>query len=186
MGCPTAVIIGNNLVFSICTHDPDTGHLTDTDAPPIYRLYEDETVVPILTGTMAQLDGLNTTGFYTELIACTTANGFEAGRSYTVYIEATVDSDTGGITYAFIVKPTTLGPGAIVFTYTLTSTVDGTPIDEVDVWVTSDIAGTNVLASGQTNMAGQVVFMLDAGTHYFWRQKDGWDFDPQPDVEVVS
>jgi len=104
MGCPAAVYLGDNLVFSICTHDPDTGHLTDADTAPTYRIYEEETSTAILTGTMAKLDDANTTGFYTELIACTSANGFEAGKSYTVYIEATVDSDTGGISYGFGAK----------------------------------------------------------------------------------
>jgi hypothetical protein len=101
MGCQSSVIVGENLVFSICTHDPDTGVLTDADAAPTYRIYEEETSAAILTGTMTKLDDANTTGFYTELIACTTANGFEYRKSYTVYIEATVDSDTGGICYAF-------------------------------------------------------------------------------------
>lgn len=108
MGCPSEVYIGDNLVFSICTHDPDTGHLTDADAAPIYRIYEEETAAAILTGTMTKLDDANTTGFYTELIACTAANGFEAGKSYTVYIEATVDSDTGGICYGFRADDITL------------------------------------------------------------------------------
>lgn len=99
MGCPSRVVIGNNAVFSICTHDPDTGVLTDAESAPTYRVYEDETATPILTGTMAKLDDDNTTGFYTEQIACTEANGFEVGKTYTVYIEATVDGDTGGITY---------------------------------------------------------------------------------------
>jgi len=101
MGCPSEVEIGDNLVFSIVTHDPDTGVLTDADAAPDYRVYEDETATAILTGSLAKLDDANTTGFYTELIACTAANGFEAGKTYTVYIEATVDGDTGGIAYAF-------------------------------------------------------------------------------------
>jgi hypothetical protein len=101
MGCQSVVDIGDNLTFSICTHDPDTGVLTDADAAPIYRVYEDETAVPILTGTMALLDAVNTTGFYSELIACTVANGFEDGKSYTIYISATVDGDTGGICYGF-------------------------------------------------------------------------------------
>jgi len=101
MGCQSEVQIGENLTFSICTHDPDTGVLTDADDAPIYRVYEDETAVPILTGTMAILDDVNTTGFYTELIACTLVNGFEPERSYTIYIEATVDGDTGGICYGF-------------------------------------------------------------------------------------
>jgi len=65
MGCQSDVAIGQNLVFSICTHDPDTGVLTDADAVPAYRIYEDETAVPILTGNMAKLDDVNTTGFYT-------------------------------------------------------------------------------------------------------------------------
>src|SRR3990170_1848662 len=97
MGCPSEVIIGGDLVFSITTHDPDTGVLTDADSAPIYRLYENEVATPILTGTMAKLDDANTTGFYAELVACTTANGFENGKTYSVYIEATVDAATGGI-----------------------------------------------------------------------------------------
>ena len=101
MGCPSEVVIGNNLVFSVTTHDPDTGVLTDADTVPTYRIYEDETSTAILTGSMAKLDDTNTTGFYSELIACTAANGFESGKTYTVYIEATVDSDKGGICYGF-------------------------------------------------------------------------------------
>lgn len=101
MGCQASVVIGNNLTFSVCTHEPDTGVLTDADAAPDYRVYEDETAVAILTGSMASLDGVNTTGFYTEQIACSVANGFENGKSYTIYIEATVDGDTGGISYGF-------------------------------------------------------------------------------------
>ena len=101
MGCPSETVIGDNVVFSIACHDPDTGVLTDADAAPAYRLYEDETATPILTGNLAKLDDANTTGFYTELVACTAANGFEDGKTYTVYITATVDSDEGGITFAF-------------------------------------------------------------------------------------
>src|SRR3989304_1375191 len=101
MGCPTEVRIGNDCVFAITTHDPDTGVLTDADSAPIYRVYENENGTPILTGTMAKLEDANTTGFYTELIACTAANGFEDGKTYTIYIEATVDADRGGITFAF-------------------------------------------------------------------------------------
>jgi hypothetical protein len=101
MGCPSSVNIGENLVFSITTHDPETGILTDADSAPSYRIYEDETATPILTGSMAKLDDAGTTGFYTELIACTTANGFEYGKTYSIYIQATVDGNTGGISYGF-------------------------------------------------------------------------------------
>lgn len=104
MGCQSEVMLGDNLTFSVCTHDPDTGELTDADAAPIYRVYEDEAAAPILTGAMAALDGANTTGFYSEQIACTTANGFEADKTYTVYIQATVGGDTGGICYGFLCR----------------------------------------------------------------------------------
>jgi hypothetical protein len=109
MGCPTEVVIGDNLVFSICTHDPDTGVLTDADAVPEYRVYENITEIAILTGNMDsgsgaghnEFDDANTVGFYVKSIACTAANGFENGKTYTIYIEATVDGDTGGISYSF-------------------------------------------------------------------------------------
>ncbi len=61
MGCQTQVTLGSNLTFSIMTHDPDTAVLTDADSAPIYRVYEDETGTPILTGSMALLDTANTT-----------------------------------------------------------------------------------------------------------------------------
>ena len=99
MGCPAEVTLGDTFVFSVCTHDPDTGALTDADAVPSYRVYEDETATAILTGNMAKLDDSNTLGFYTETITASVGNGFEANKTYTVYIVATVDSDTGGIAY---------------------------------------------------------------------------------------
>lgn len=102
MGCQSEVTIGDYLTFGICTHDPDTGELANADFAPLWRLYEDETVLPILFGTMAALDPLNTTGFYTERVHCSAANGFELGKSYTIYVQATVDADTGGVAYAFV------------------------------------------------------------------------------------
>lgn len=95
MGCPSEVEIGDNLVFSVTTQRVDTGAATDADSVPTYRIYEDETGTAILTGSMAKLDDANTTGFYSELIACTSGNGFENGKSYTIYIAATVNSVAG-------------------------------------------------------------------------------------------
>ncbi len=87
--------IDDYVTFACNTHDPDTGVATDADSVPAYRIYEDETGTAILTGTMAKLDDANTTGFYSERIQLTAASGFEKGKCYTVYISATVDSDTG-------------------------------------------------------------------------------------------
>lgn len=298
MGCQEQVTLGNNLTFSICTHDPDTGVLTDTDAPPAYRVYEDETGTAILTGTMTKLDNANTTGFYSELIACTTGNGFEVGKSYNIYITATVDSDQGGISYSFTIQAGNItgtaqsggastitlaagesatnqlhrgnliriiggtgtgqrriitdyngstkgaviapnwyanpdntsiyeifgsghadismlqntvtgatnistlaghtpdntiadvddvlnsgtGSGAISWTITIDDGSDG--LVDADVWITSDQAGNNLLASGTTNGDGEVTFQLDAGTVYMWAQKEGYNFTNPTTVTV--
>lgn len=77
------------------------------------------------------------------------------------------------------------GAGAIQWVYTLTSSEDSSPIPDADVWITSDSAGNNLLASGRTNGSGQVTFYLDTGTVYVWRQKSGWNFS-NPDVEEVG
>jgi len=79
-----------------------------------------------------------------------------------------------------------IGTGDTVWCYTLTETGSGDPISNADVWVTSDAAGTTVLAQNKTNASGVAYFMLDAGsTAYVWRQKAGYTF-ANPDTEVVS
>ena len=98
--------------------------------------------------------------------------------------------EAAGLAYRFTAAalaeaPTEAGIGAITFTYTLTSSVNASPIADADVWVTTDSAGSNVIAVGRTNAAGQGVFYLDAGTVDFWRQKTGWTF-ANPDTEVVA
>lgn len=80
---------------------------------------------------------------------------------------------------------TEAGAGAIEWVYTLTDAGTGDPIADADVWVTTDEAGTNAIASGTTDQYGKVTFYLDSGTVYVWRQKSGWDFT-NPDQETVS
>lgn len=79
----------------------------------------------------------------------------------------------------------TLGAGAISWTYTLTYADTGLPIADTTIWISTDSAGANIIASGLTDAYGQATFQLDAGTVYVWRQKTGIDFD-NPDTEVVS
>jgi len=58
----------------------------------------------------------------------------------------------------------------------------GNPIADADVWITSDVAGTIVVAGVlQTNSQGKVTAHLDDGvTYYRWAQKDGYNFtNPQ-------
>lgn len=96
--------IDDNLTFTANTHDPSTAAATDADSVPAYRIYEDETGSAILNGSMALLDDANTTGFYSEQIALSAANGFEKGKSYTIYISAAVSSTTGTISHNFQIE----------------------------------------------------------------------------------
>lgn len=93
--------IDDLLTFTVVTHKVDTGVLTDADSVPTYRVYEDETGTAILTGSMAKLDDTNTTGFYSEQLTLSAANGFENAKSYSIYISATVNSIVGGQTFNF-------------------------------------------------------------------------------------
>lgn len=85
---------------------------------------------------------------------------------------------------ALINTRTTLGAGAITWVYNLKDNI-GNNIADANIWVTSDLAGANVLASGITDANGNVTFYLDAGTVYVWGQKSGYNFT-SPDTEVVS
>lgn len=96
--------IDDLLTFTVTTHTFATGALTDADGNPAYRVYEDETGTAILTGSMAKLDDANTTGHYSEQITLSAANGFEVGKSYSIYITAAVAGVTGGTTRGFQVE----------------------------------------------------------------------------------
>lgn len=60
------------------------------------------------------------------------------------------------------------GAGAKSHTVTVHSTAGDVPVVAAAVWVSTDLAGDNVIASGRTNNFGQAVFLLDVGTYYLW------------------
>lgn len=67
------------------------------------------------------------------------------------------------------------GAGADPVTITITDPDTLFPIADADVWITTDQGGLNVIAGTlQSDSAGQVLFLLDAGTTYFlWMEKGG-------------
>ena len=70
---------------------------------------------------MTKLDDANTTGLYSEKLSCTADNGYEAEKTYTIYIEATVDSDKGAISYGFTAKAPETMPTASTGALTTTA-----------------------------------------------------------------
>lgn len=119
------------------------------------------------TGTISEIAG------YTDDIGAAGAGLTALGDARLANLDAAVSSRA------------TLGAGAVTWTYTLTSSEDGSPIGQADVWVTTDAGGSNVVARGTTSDLGVVTFMLDAGAYYFWRSKSSWVFI-NPDTEVVA
>lgn len=143
--------IDDLLTFVCNTHDPTDGSASDADSPPSYRIYEDETSTPILTGSMALLDSTNTDGFYSEQITLSAANGFEKGKCYSVYISATVNSITGTMSHTFQMEAE-VDANTVTDTVNLSATIE-TQIDNIETDTNSlndtKIAQTlNLTASG--------------------------------------
>lgn len=127
----------------------------------------------------------------------------EIGNGWYSYTFTAAETDTAGplsvrVTGAgciqqnleYIVR--TAAVNAIEFTYTVTTPAPGLlPIEGVDVWISTDIAGANVIWNGVTDAFGVArdgasnLPWLDAGSYYFWSQKVGYTFT-NPDLEVVS
>jgi hypothetical protein len=80
------------------TSSPTTGAAADADSLPTCEVFEDTTDTAILTPTVASRTGK--TGNYRISIACTAANGFEAGKSYNIVVSATV----GGVAAKAVVQ----------------------------------------------------------------------------------
>ena len=78
---------------------------------------------------------------------------------------------------------TMLGAGAITWTYNLVDAL-GAAIGNAQIWVTTDAAGTIVIASDITDAFGNATFYLDPGTYYIWGEKPGYNFT-NPDLEIV-
>jgi hypothetical protein len=145
------VKLGDSISFSVNTHTPSTGAAVDADAVPTYRVYEDETAGPLLTGSMALLDDANTTGFYSEQIAVTTGNGFEVGKCYTVRITGVVGGVTGVELHTFMVDSSRVSD---VKTDTAAILAD-TGTDGV-VLATDSITAAAIAASGSAEITDAV------------------------------
>lgn len=80
-----------------------------------------------------------------------------------------------------------VGPGS---TEVEIVTVDdeSNPVDGAAVWVSTDEAGTNVIAGTLYSAGnGRVKFMLDTDMNYWvWRQISGFDFTPNPEMITLG
>jgi len=127
----------------------------------------------------------------------TTEDDGEGTRKFTSDAISDVSVDTSGLaTSAEIAALETHGDatwatgeggvaGSGAVSTTVVCQVGGSPVDGVEVWVTTDAAGTNVVAGTiTTDSSGEVDFMLDAGDYYVWRKKAGINFSNPQDLTV--
>jgi hypothetical protein len=127
-----------------------------------------------LTGTMGhRLSALTATAI-SNAVWSATQSGFQTPGTFGYLFDAPVSGQPGY----------TDGTGVVAFTYTLTSQSDNSPIAGVRVTASNDIAGSHVVAEAISNAAGTVIFHLDAGRYYLWREKPGWSF-VDPDIQDV-
>lgn len=113
-----------------------------------------------------------------------------AAEADSIGVGAIKVTGAGAIQQNLIFKVKQSTPNALPYTYTVTDGVN--PLEGVEVWVTTDIAGANVIWNGSTDSSGVArdsggyLPYLDAGTYYFWKQLGGYTDDDNPDTEVVS
>ena len=108
--------IGEVMIFTALTKDDaNPNEIVDADAVPIYLIYENETATRVAYGSMAKLNDANTVGWYSEAVTLSAANGYEAGKSYNVYITYATNSVVQGLQHNFqILAPVTSPAGPTI------------------------------------------------------------------------
>ncbi len=81
------------IIFDVVTHVPSTAAVSDADSAPTFDVFEEDTDTPILAA-QAMTKRTSKTGNYRGSITCSAANGFEAGKWYSVVVTAIVSSIT--------------------------------------------------------------------------------------------
>ncbi len=77
--------------FDVCTHVASTGAVSDADSAPTFSVYEEDTDTAIL-GPTSMTKRTSLTGNYRGSFTASAANGFEAGKWYSVIVSATVST----------------------------------------------------------------------------------------------
>jgi len=135
-----------------------------------------------MVGVFAEIAGM--TGHYTYL-----STAAEANTAGIVNIEI---SGPGAVQQNLEYPVEDRNVLATERTYTVTNSVTLLPIEGVTIWISLDVAGTQVIWSGVTDVAGVARTVggslprLDPGTYYFWKQYTGFSDDDNPDMEVFA
>lgn len=139
--------LGMTVTLDFVTTSPTTGAATSASSTTV-DVFEDANDTAILTPTASERSGH--TGDYRVQVACTTANGFEVGKSYNVVVSATVSGVAAKATIASFVLLPPVYYGSVVadgsntastFKTDLTETVTDHWKDALLVFLTGNLAG---------------------------------------------
>jgi hypothetical protein len=168
---------GDLVAIQFTTINPSTGAATDADSAPTGTLIRNGANTAEAV-TIANI----TTGVYSATV--TVPSGYVAGDEIQIRVAATVNSVAGqGVVWQTTLDTTrvsevagAVGSGAVSTTIEILDSSNN-PIDGVEVWITTDSAGSNVVAGTLvTDAFGYATFMLDVGAYYRWAQKAGYNF----------
>ena len=95
--------LGDTVYFPIDTHDI-SGVESDADLLPTFRVYEEATQLPILTGSSSLFDDGSTIGCYQGNIVVSAGNGFDAGKQYRIRIRAVVGGNYANYSHTFKIR----------------------------------------------------------------------------------
>lgn len=84
--------LDDTITIDFCTHNPETGAVSDADSLPTCEVFEDSDDTSLNGITVTKRTGK--TGDYRVQIVCTQANGFDIGKSYNAVATATVNTIT--------------------------------------------------------------------------------------------
>lgn len=124
------------------------------------------------SGGFVEVDATNAPGVYRLDVPDA---ALASGVSYVMFHIGFSATFTEGLMVLLRQSSSNLGAGSIAHTVTVTNQNTSLPVANAEVWVTTDSAGTNVVAGTLvTDMNGQVTFYLDAGSYYLWCTEPGF------------
>ena len=168
---------GQVIVKKFTTYN-GAGETDSPDALPVARVWIQG--VDTSAGTVALVSGNDYT------VTTTVPAAMAYGNSITIMVKWEVNEfEIPFRALEDFCGTSSTGVGVVEWTYTLTDSASGLPIPGATIWITTDAAGANVIASETTNAYGVITCWLDAGTVYVWGMLGGYSFT-NPTAKVVG
>lgn len=196
-GASTRTLTAFGFSVTVGTNNDKTGYALAVTPPTAQQVWDTLTSALTTAGSVGKriADNLDVTLSSRQAVGNVTIAGYATGQDpvtltgVTTTRAAKLDNLDTTVSSRFPTSswiPPATGSGSISYPVTVTQSDGVTPLEGVQVWITTDLAGTNVIAGSlYTSSMGLATFVLDAGSYYLWRQISGWNFS-NPQAITVS